>query len=70
MALSIMVITIYKHVKIFHGFSQVGDFYYKAIYLAIQSMMQTPLSQSIGSKIRQSQLSRMWTWCANMGLGT
>jgi hypothetical protein len=51
MALSIMVITIYKHVKVFHGFSQVGDFYYKAIYLAIQSMMQTPLSQSIGSKI-------------------
>jgi hypothetical protein len=55
MALFIMVITIYKHVKVFHGFSQVGDFYYKAIYLAIQSMVQTPLSQSI--KIQNSTKS-------------
>jgi hypothetical protein len=47
-----MVITIHKHVKIFHGFSQVGDFYYRAIYLAIESMGQIPLSQSI--KIQNS----------------
>ncbi len=43
----IIVITICKHVRVFHGFSQVEDFYYMAIYLAIQSMGQTPLSQSI-----------------------
>jgi len=47
MALLIMVITIGKLVKVFHGFSQVGDSYYKVIHLAIQNMGQTPLSQSI-----------------------
>ncbi len=47
MALLIRVITIYKHVKVFHGFSQVGDFYYMIIYSTIQSMGRTPLSQSI-----------------------
>jgi hypothetical protein len=36
-----------KLVKIFHGFSQVGDSYYKVIPLIIQLMGQTPLSQSI-----------------------
>ncbi len=33
--------------KVFHGFSQVGDLYYMIIYSTIQSMGQTPLSQSI-----------------------
>jgi hypothetical protein len=36
-----------KLVRVFHGFSQVGDSYYKVIPLAIQSKGQTPLSQSI-----------------------
>jgi hypothetical protein len=47
MALLIKVITICKLVRVFHGFSQVGDSYYKVIPLAIQSMGRTPLSQSI-----------------------
>jgi hypothetical protein len=47
MALLIQVITICKHVKVFHGFSKVWDFYYKAISLAIQNMGQIPLAQSI-----------------------
>jgi len=47
MALLIKVITICKLVRVFHGFSQVGDSYYKVILLIIQSMGQTPLSQSI-----------------------
>jgi len=47
MALLIRVIMICKHVRVSHGFSQVGDFYYMIIYTAIQSMGQTPLSQSI-----------------------
>jgi len=34
-------------VKLFHGFSQFGDSYYRVIPLALQSMGQTPLSQSI-----------------------
>jgi hypothetical protein len=50
MVLLIKVITIHKLVKVFHGFSQVGDSYYKVISSTIQSMGQTPLSQSI--KIR------------------
>jgi hypothetical protein len=44
MALLIMVIRICNLVKIFHGFSQVGDSYYMVILLVIQSMGQTPLS--------------------------
>jgi hypothetical protein len=47
MFLSIRVITICKHLKVFHGFSQVGDFYYMVIFLAIPSMGQISLSQSI-----------------------
>jgi hypothetical protein len=47
MALLIRVFTISKLVWVFHGFSQVGDSYYKVIPLAIQSMGRTPLSQSI-----------------------
>jgi hypothetical protein len=56
-------------VRVFHGFSQVGDSYYKVIPLAIQNMGQIPLSQSIETKTWQSHLFRMWTWCAKMGLG-
>jgi hypothetical protein len=37
-------ITICKLVKVFHGFSQIGDSYYKVFSLAIQSTGQTPLS--------------------------
>jgi hypothetical protein len=47
MALLIRVIMICKLVRVIHGFSQVKDSYYKVIPLAIQSMGQTPLSQSI-----------------------
>jgi hypothetical protein len=47
MALLIKVITICKLMRVFHGFSQVGDSCYKVIPLIIQSMGQTPLSQSI-----------------------
>jgi hypothetical protein len=47
MVLLIKVITICKLVRVFHGFSEVGDSYYKVIPSAIQSMGQTPLSQSI-----------------------
>jgi len=47
MVLLIKVITICKLVKVFHGFSQVGDSYYKVIPSTIQSMGRTPLSQSI-----------------------
>jgi hypothetical protein len=36
-----------KLVTEFHGFSQVGNSYYKVIPLVIQSMGQTSLSQSI-----------------------
>jgi hypothetical protein len=50
--LLIRVIMICKFVRVFHGFSQVGDSYYMVIPLAIQSMGQTPLSQSI--KIQNS----------------
>jgi hypothetical protein len=42
-----MVIMICKLVKVFHGFSRVGDSYYMVIPLAIQIMGRTPLSQSI-----------------------
>jgi hypothetical protein len=47
MVLLIRVITICKLVRVIHGFSQVGDSYYKVIPLVIQSMGWTPLSQSI-----------------------
>ncbi len=33
--------------RLFHGFSQVGNSYYKVIPSTIQNMGQTPLSQSI-----------------------
>jgi hypothetical protein len=36
-----------KLVRVFHGFSQVGDSYYRVIFSIIQSMGRTPLSQSI-----------------------
>ncbi len=36
-----------KLARVFHGFSQVQDSYYRVIPLAIQNMGQTPLSQSI-----------------------
>jgi hypothetical protein len=41
--LLIKVIMICKLVRVFHGFSQVGDSY-KVILLIIQSMGSTPLS--------------------------
>jgi len=44
MALLIKVITICKLVRVFHGFSQVEDFYYMVIFSTIQSMGQTPFS--------------------------
>jgi hypothetical protein len=47
MALLIRVIIICKLVRVFHGFAQVEDSYYMVIPLVIQSMGQTPLSQSI-----------------------
>jgi hypothetical protein len=47
MALLIRVMTICKLVRIFHGFSQIGDSYYKVILSTIQSMGRTPLSKSI-----------------------
>jgi hypothetical protein len=47
MALLIKVIMICKHVRVFHGFSKVWDFYYEAVSLAIQSMGRIPLAQSI-----------------------
>jgi hypothetical protein len=52
MALLIKVILICKLVRLFYGFSQVGDSYYMVILSAIQSMGQIPLSQSI--KIQNS----------------
>jgi hypothetical protein len=42
-----MVITICKLVRVFNGFSQFGDSYYRVIPSAIQSMGQTSLSQFI-----------------------
>ncbi len=45
--LLIKVIIICKHVRVFHGFSQVEDSYYKVIFSAIQSMGRIPLFQSI-----------------------
>jgi hypothetical protein len=59
-----------KLVKVFHGVSQVGDSYYTAIPLTIQSLGQTPLSQSI--KIQNPNKINfflMWIWCGNMALG-
>jgi hypothetical protein len=47
MALLIKVIMICKLERVFHGFSQVGDSYYKVIPSTIQNMGQTPLSQSM-----------------------
>jgi hypothetical protein len=69
MVLLIRVITICNLVRVFHGFSQVGDSYYKVILLIIQSMGQTPLSQSIKIQNSTKSLSQMWTWCGKMGLG-
>jgi hypothetical protein len=47
MTLLIKVIIIYKLVRVFCGFSQVEDSYYRVIFSAIQSMGRIPLSQSI-----------------------
>jgi hypothetical protein len=47
MDLLIRFITIFKHVKIFNGFSQVGDLYYNVISSKIQSKGPTPFSESI-----------------------
>ncbi len=44
-----------KLVRVFHGFSQVGDSNYMVIHLVIQSMGRIPLSQSI--KIKNSAKS-------------
>ncbi len=68
MVLLIKVIMICKLVKVFHGFSQVGDSYYMVIPLTIQNMGQIPLSNPSKIKTQQSHLFRMWTWCGNMGL--
>jgi hypothetical protein len=68
MFLLIRVITICKHVRVFHGFSQVGDFYYKVIYLTIPSMGRISLSQSIEIQNLANHLFRMLTWCGRMGL--
>jgi hypothetical protein len=50
--------------KAFHRFSQVEDSYYKDIPLTIQSMGQTPLSQSIKiqnwTKSPFSKVDLMW----------
>jgi len=51
MTLLIKVIMICKLVRVFHRFSQVGDSYYKVIPSVLQSMGQTPLSQSIEIQI-------------------
>jgi hypothetical protein len=60
MALLIKVITISKLVRVFHGFSQVGDSYCKVINSIIQSMGRTPLSQSIEIKnLTKSPLSNV-----------
>jgi hypothetical protein len=47
MPLLVKVITICTLVKVLHGFSKVGDSYYRVILSTIQSMGQTPLFQSI-----------------------
>jgi hypothetical protein len=58
-----------KLVRLFHGFSQVADSYYMIIPLAIQSMGQIPLSQSIEiqnpAKSPFSNVELVW----KMGLG-
>jgi hypothetical protein len=64
MVLLIKVIAICKLVRVFHGFSQVGDSYYKVIISIIQSMGQTPLYQSIKiqnpAKSPFSNVDLMW----------
>jgi len=59
-----MIITICKLVKVFHGFSQFGDSYYRVIPSAIQSMGRTSLSQSIeiqnSTKSPFSNVDLMW----------
>ncbi len=47
MALLIKVITTCKHVKVFHGFSKVWDFYYKGNSSTIQTMGRISLAQFI-----------------------
>jgi hypothetical protein len=47
MALLIKVIMICKLLRVFHGFSQVRDSYYRVIPSIIQSMGRIQLSQSI-----------------------
>jgi hypothetical protein len=64
MALLIKVIMICKHVRVFHGFSKVWDFCYEVVSLAIQSMGQIPLAQSIKiqnlTKSPSSNVDFMW----------
>jgi hypothetical protein len=43
----IRIITICKLVRVFHGFSQVGNSHYRVFPSLIESMGQTPLFQSI-----------------------
>jgi hypothetical protein len=53
-----------KLVREFHGFSQVGDSYYRVIPSVIQSMGQTSLSQSIKiqnlAKLPFSNVDLVW----------
>ncbi len=66
MALLIEVIMICEFVRVFHGFPQVENSYYMVILLVIQSMGQTPLSQSIEiqnlAKSPFSNVDLLWTW--------
>ncbi len=64
MTLVIRFIMICKLVREFHGFSQVGDSYYRVIPSVIQSMGQTSLSQSIKiqnlAKLPFSNVDLVW----------
>jgi hypothetical protein len=48
--LLIRVITFCKLLRVFRGFSQVGDSHYRVIFLTIQSMGQTPFPNPSRSK--------------------
>jgi hypothetical protein len=69
MTLLIRVITICKLLRVFHGFSQVEDYYYMVIPLAIQSIGRTPLSQSIEIQNPTKSPFSNVDLCGNMGLG-
>ncbi len=66
MDLLIKVIMICELVRVFHGFPQVENSYYMVIPLVIQSMGQTPLSQSIEiqnlAKSPFSNVDLLWKW--------